>query len=725
MARSDNASELRLSQNNWQWLLVLQALAYAVGLLMLTGLVTDWGSWYSPSTSQREQTDALMQGEFALTNSPSLLKHDYCWANQQVHQVWGLGIAVWRVPFEVLSRMGGWGGFSDRLALGAMMAVVGYIVFRTMYSSLGSEIDGIQPGNDEFGLGALGAGVLTLAFPPLLNLLNCRAAIYEEVLVYAFFYALVLMCGVMTMARRPSHGCFWILSVIAGLGGFIRPTMVFYGVATMIVSVGLLIRRSASSQRTSTSSSIRLDPGAEFATGSNGSMSRSGLLTEWLRFLRMGRSNRSTETRVGISAAAVKAIQRYPITVGTCLFVSGGVLLWWTNLIRFGSGFEFGHRLNLQAESLVGSVYSTRFDYPFENESIWSAFRELLGSLFLVHKFNGSDWYAQGISLLQSPTVRWREFYFTTFDVTYLILVVSGWGIGIFAWRRLHSYLRESEPRATAREVTPTANDRKALCGHMPPGFCSLTAAVAAWSALACAPLAWFYLRSPVISSRYMMDFAPAFAAAILVIWWYANGSLYAARGSSTRIMLGLLTTLFGWMGWQSAFGQSKYGSLYGPPYSVRWEELVELRSKSNPRAVGGLPIAPGYRSGHEIQGCSIPYNGTGWNVVTGAAMPCITLFVDSPEFLELKIESVSGGKGSIPENPECIRAKVGLEFLRRELIEPTPGGWRVRFAGPTRPEYQKGLQPVFIATVPKEYLAVFVTPWVLKEVTWRPEKRD
>jgi hypothetical protein len=74
----------------------------------------------------------------------------------------------------------------------------------------------------------------------------------------------------------------------------------------------------------------------------------------------------------------------------------GLALLFATNYFRFGSGFEFGHRLNLQS-NLVGSMYATRFDHPFQEECLTSAARELFGALFLVQTLNGFNWYATNI----------------------------------------------------------------------------------------------------------------------------------------------------------------------------------------------------------------------------------------------------------------------------------------------------------------------------------------
>jgi hypothetical protein len=44
-----------------QWVLAYQAAVYGAALLLLTGLVWEWGAWYSNSTPYRLQTDALLE----------------------------------------------------------------------------------------------------------------------------------------------------------------------------------------------------------------------------------------------------------------------------------------------------------------------------------------------------------------------------------------------------------------------------------------------------------------------------------------------------------------------------------------------------------------------------------------------------------------------------------------------------------------------------------------
>jgi hypothetical protein len=72
-----------------------------------------------------------------------------------------------------------------------------------------------------------------------------------------------------------------------------------------------------------------------------------------------------------------------------------------------------------------------------------------------------------------------------------------------------------------------------------------------------------------------------------------------------------------------------------------------------------------------------------------------------------------------------AIRAKAGLETLEQTSITHTNETWIVRFAGPRQRRYQRGLQPVFLAMIPTQELARYITlssPWILKRLTWRTE---
>ena len=230
------------------------------------------------------------------------------------------------------------------------------------------------------------------------------------------------------------------------------------------------------------------------------------------------------------------------------------------------------------------------------------------------------------------------------------------------------------------------------------------------WSLLAALPLAAFYLYAPVISSRYLMDLAPAFAAALAAAWLFIAAR--CAKRWSRVLACALLCT---WLGVELYLSRS----VYGGPSSVTAAELKVLR-ESRPAVAGGTNTYVANDYGQSLTGdqSKIPFDRTGWNAETGAVMPLVILFVKDPTFLELEFEGQPHPR--ITANPEDIRAKVGLEFLERTQITKTEQGWRVRFRGPQRARWRDGLQGAFVATVPKEFLAERTTPWILKAARWR-----
>jgi hypothetical protein len=656
------------------WMFVFLSLVYGVGILIVSGLVPQWKYWYSPSPHHRTQSQALLRGKLALSSHPSDLALNLSWSEEGVQQVWGLGIPLWRMPFEILAKVAGHSSFPDRIVLGLSLGIVAFIgLQKAIHPVLGSSKDS-PPQIFAVCIGALVELSLLLAFPPFLSLLQARGEVFEEVLIYAYLYGLFLAYSVMAVEGQANWLQLVWLGVFAGLGGLIRPTLMFYGLATIITAT--LVHRRGKVAETS-----------QFFAAKRGSC---------LAFV----GHRSFH-------------------FGILAFVAGGSILWWTNLIRFGDGFEFGHKLNLQDGTLLGSVYATRFDHPFQEETLWRAARELLGALFLDSEFNGARWYAELIFPGQSPALRLREFYFTTFDLSYAVLVSMGWVVGgwmLLKWRRrprcvVHSSLRTAVLEQTSHCDSGGQLNQAVACEaqNRPP----MLGVLALWSLLACVPLAIFYLRSPAISSRYMMDFAPGFAVAIVVLWRWAIETINAYRPKAMRHQLFLWVMFLAWFGWELSHAKSAYG----PPRSIAWDEVFRPSEKRNiERHVSPLPST--YTAGEDLANWGIPYNGAGWEV-NGSAGVCLILFVESPEFLELEFAPAAKAETSRTD-AEQIRAKVGLEHLQREEIERTARGWRVRFARPANKRYQHGIQPVFIATVPREDLADRTTPWVLERVSWR-----
>ncbi len=642
------------------WVLLGAACLYAASLLMFSGAVEGLTAWYSAHPAHRQQTEALLHGELALSPSPTAVRHDLVWARGGVHQVWGLGVPLWRLPFEAAARAVGLPGFPDRLALAFFMALVGWIILRSILEVGAGKAAAFAEGT--------GAAVVLLFFPGLLSMLRCRMSVYEEVLVYVYFYGLLLGMSLWWLARAPSPRRFWVVSALSGLSGLIRPTLVLYGLATLAVGTWLVV-------------------GASGRFGSKGGVPVKG--------------SRRRANRAALVAT---------VCWGVAVFVVGGGILWASNRARFGDGFEFGHSLNIQHEVLMGSVYATRFGDPFAQEPLWRAARELIGAAFFVRQFNGGDWYAAGVFDGQAPTVRWREFYFTTFDLAIAAAVSLAWVTTLWAaCRRVRSGAPSLDTRPLPGQERASPGDS---CGQ-PLGEAAGLVVLGAWSALACGLLAVLYLRSPVLSSRYVMDFAPGFAVATVVAWkvvvrWLGKLGRWGALGQLLALAL-----LGFWSVWANASARNSYGR----PRPLSWPEVkTQLAAAAGTGTPVVLPAS--YAVGVDPRRWGIPYNGTGWDWRTGLTRPSVILFVSDPEFLELELTTDAGAAASA--TPDVIRAKVGLEWLVRQSVKQEGNRWIIRFGGPRQARYQRGIHPVFVGMVAKEHLGDRVSPWHLEEVRWR-----
>ena len=104
------------------------SLIYASVILFFSGWVQIYEHWYSPFIPYRLQTDALLNGNLELCDNVLCIDHDLTWSMQGVHQVWGIGIPLWRLPLEIFARVLGHDTFPDRLAFGLFAMMVAYCV---------------------------------------------------------------------------------------------------------------------------------------------------------------------------------------------------------------------------------------------------------------------------------------------------------------------------------------------------------------------------------------------------------------------------------------------------------------------------------------------------------------------------------------------------------------------------------------------------------------------
>jgi hypothetical protein len=594
----------------------------SVAFLVGTGLVPQWGRWYSDNLAYRFQTDALLHGALAIDTTPcgGRLQWDMLWSEQAVHQVWGLGVPIWRFPFELIAHLVGFRHFPDRFAFAAALAIVSYAVLRApIWIATGSSTF-----QHAFLYTAAGL-VLLVFFPPFTALCRTRFNVYEEAEAYAFLAGILLLVMLVIFHSRPVFRCYIALALYSGLLALVRPTLIFYS-------------------------------GAAFG--------------------------------LAVLIAAQLGWRRRDVLLGIALFCAGGGLLFLTNLVRFGSGFEFGHSLNLNNIDVMR--FASRFGSPFQKEPVLSAARELFSSLFTQSgHLNGYAWYEQNFFHGQSPTIRWREFYFETYGFSYLVMIAATW-----IWlvtRLLHRVKTRYWKNFTLWEIA------------------------ALWSILSSIPMAAFYLRFPFMTSRYLLDFGPSFAVAIVVFVNVVVPALAPERLRNRSYFSVLLpASVIFWCGFK-AFTASIHPAFNGPSTLTR-AELQERLPEPNTNSYKHLPRE--YTLGSELDSYGIPFNCAGWNTQEGNTKAAVAIFVENPGQLEIELAPASGI--TIPASQYSkIRAKVGLEPLRLITVREKGNGATIIFDAPTRRRNRLGLQVVFLGFVTGKQLDQSDSPFRLLRVKW------
>jgi hypothetical protein len=613
-------------------LLVGISFLYAVSFTVGTGVIPAWGRWYSPSLSYRHQVEGLLHGQLAISQAMADIDHDLVWHEGEVHQVWGLGVPLWRLPFEGLARLLGFPCFPDRLCFLCALWLWGIYALATLDRVA---LNSAWPSSMKRPELVLIGVFMLLLNPCFVSLCSTRFAVYEEACAYFYMCGTALLIAVVRFELSPSFPRLCLVALSAGMVPMVRPTLVFYGLFSLIICL--------------------------YSAHSKGVL---GKAAAWL-------------------------------LVGFLYSLGIGLLLG-TNHLRFGAIGEFGHSLNVQV--LFGSMYATRFDHPFRNASFVEAFRELLGSLFFTRKLNCDDYYASGVVAWQSGILRWREFYFTTFDGSWLGL----WLIGAFSlWRRRVQPSRLIEWRSP----------------HWGAVWASFGAVLV---------LSAFYLRNSVISSRYVSDFSPAFAVFSMVAAGAIVRRLDVVRPWMGRVAVGVV--LFWWATRMAAIHEG-YGPPTALPGSILAEKLIASPVESNrvwpgELAVGDancircLPLSWPEEMGGGLLG--IAYNGIGWDCRTGMTKPLVVLFVHKPEFLELEVSPV--GDAQDPAASDFwIRPKLHLGTLRHVSSEEMDGGFRrVRFAIDSIGNF--GDQPIllFLALGPPDGLNSSSSPFFVRAIRVR-----
>lgn len=324
-------------------------------------------NWYSQKLHYAHQVDAFLRGELALSHDISDINFDLAWHDGGVHQVWGLGIPAWRLPFTLAFKAFGVSPFPDRFALILVHIIASIFVIHTWFTCH-PRAPGRSSWSKDPATGGLAlACIMILAYPPLMMLLYTVLDVYEEAITYTYLISVIMGCLTIMCWRRPRWSLLAWISLLAGISPHVRPVGIFYGTSAMLAAAIILTVHE-------------------------------------------------------------KRFRPIRIAFTSLPFVAGLAILLVTNNMRFGSPLEFGHSLNIN--NAFDAMYATRFDSPFKHVSLWVAAKELFGSMFLISNPIDLSFLCKSTSEISFPfqanVPRWRCHHLHTYNLTYLPFILCG-----------------------------------------------------------------------------------------------------------------------------------------------------------------------------------------------------------------------------------------------------------------------------------------------------------
>ena len=193
--------------------------------------------------------------------------------------------------------------------------------------------------------------------------------------------------------------------------------------------------------------------------------------------------------------------------------------------------------------------------------------------------------------------------------------------------------------------------------------------ALFSWSGVALGGLGLFYLHFPIIESRYLLDFAPAFIGLVACVW----------------VMIPRRWARYAW----PLLGGWLLFEIVTAEVAVQTPEVAEGRtSESMLPHVKSIPLKQldgVYSAAHPPSETGIPWNGRGW-AQNGFADDIVILAVNKPKYIELEVNNRQGLNGQ-PARQDVYRAMIDGVSLPLDKMVRDEYGWQVRFVVP--PELQ------------------------------------
>lgn len=361
----------------------------------------------------------------------------------------------------------------------------------------------------------------------------------------------------------------------------------------------------------------------------------------------------------GLAFLYAIGLRKQTLVVGGGIFLGLTLILLITNELRYGWFFEFGHALSFSNAFL--NLYALRFDYPFKYEPFLSAAKELFAFLFFDKELYDLAVYDIVAHKWQSDTHRYREYYYLPYTIWNAVALLFAWAaVGVYSYR------------SRSRSRVPFLDTRIFVsCIFSISCFFLLTA---------------FYLRSPSLTSRYAMDFAPAMGAGAASLYWLFT--LKRTKSPLVRPVLSMLA-LIGVSSWIFLSATDfKKGMVFGF-FEVQPRSLVTGHGRQWLEPVsGGHALPESYTCGVNQGNFWLTSNYTGWDVLGNCSVevyshvylmdsPCIEILVQDhrpPEFPET--EKVDYG---------VIQVRSNLDFLEKTSELDTHEGKLLKFCHASR----------------------------------------
>ena len=231
------------------------------------------------------------------------------------------------------------------------------------------------------------------------------------------------------------------------------------------------------------------------------------------------------------------------------------------------------------------------------------------------------------------------------------------------------------------------------------------------WSLLCAIPFVLLYLNYPVISSRYMMDFAAAFAVAIWVALQLSCQLIRTWSPARPGLILLAILLFTIWWAYQVAtskiFPQTSGGT------------VTQLRGSKNPDEYAPLIDISSYAWPMDTD-YGIPFNGYGWDRADGRTASVVVFFLRGAQRLDLELGPVAG-KQIEQSDWDQIRVKIGLEELRRERSKETAKGRMLTFTRSSQVTDPSRIEIAFVALTNAKRSSSR-SKFQLQRVRWRDE---